>query len=874
MASIYRFTRKSKKEDAKKNSTQNKAEDADFFPLLFADDAPIADETAPSFAEEEKAPAKSVAEGPVAKETVAEVPAEAEKTVKEAAHEEADAEKTREISFVKDELAKKEPEVSKEDTIHFDAASLEKEEPHEEADDKEGLLRALEQARQIDAQKFDEVFGHPGKSSDHKDEKEEFDETTALLKEIFGAAPDQNKNKVDGESLQMQEEIHGVFHEGKTLQEALADAQKQEESEKDNSQYIAIHDAPTESTKEYHATFSFEEELENITPENGAASVPKLAEEVRVSDGDDLYSDTYDELEEKHKRLSVLPEEYTSEEEFDEFAEHLRNRNFTSLRNSVWSFLAFLAVLYLESATFSGIWHPEFLKPGGLYGTIFLLVDVQLLLISALLALPAMGDGISSLFRGKASRNTAAFFAIVVTILHAVLLMVFGAANYPLFGSVASLFVWMTSVADFLEAKRIHRTFRICGRHGEKLVAEKLGEDSAEAEAFREQLSGTPKFYSVCKADFVERFFERVKSRCKADQSHGVGVLLSFLFAAAFAGFSYWKEADVITAVNRFAMMAMMTLPLSGIFTVVLPFSHLSKKAEKKNAAIISAAMADEYAAADVVSFTDKEIFPPRSVKINTIRTYGQTRIDKAILYGAMIFQKLGGPLSHVFKKTISGVYEEIPENFDFLEITADGMCAKIDGKDVFVGNKNYLLSYDFGYTKDDIDDGFEARSGKIMYMVINSELAAKFYIRYSISKRFKKTVFTLFKSGICPAVKTCDPNIDSDLFRTLLQNDKIPAGIIKTCEAMKDAPSKEKSESGIVCTSTIANLLHTFSLCDSLKHLSRANAVIKLLSLILGAGIVVFLFMIDDLAKVTGLFVLLYQILWMIPVIIPSLSE
>ncbi|MBR4288792.1 MAG: hypothetical protein IKT50_05090 [Clostridia bacterium] len=855
MASVYRFTRKSKKEDAKNDTKQALEENKDLSPLMTESDPSPAEEIITPSPEKEE---KRANEEAVAKEMIAEE----------------EAEKTREISFAKEEAQKEDSKVSKEDTIDFETAMLEAMNTPEETDDKEELLRALEQTQKIDAQKFDEIFGRKkGETTDHS-AGTDGDEATALLKEIFGLTSSKLPNVGGSENPELQEEIQGVFSEGKTLQEALADARKLDESEKDDSQYIAVHDAPSESTKEYHATFSFEEELENITPEALDFSVPPFAQEVHVSDGDDIYSDTYDELEEKAKKLELLPEEYTSEEEFDEFAEDLRNRNFTALRNAIWSFLAFLAVLYLESATFSDIWHPEFLKPDGLYGTIFLLVDIQLLLISALLALPSLGEGVRSLFQGKPSRNTAAFFAVFVAILHAVLLMIFSGTDYPLFGCVSALFVWMTTVADFLDAKRIHRTFRVCGRHGEKIVAEKLGEDSAEAEAFREQLSGTPKFYSVCKADFIEHFFKRVKSRSKADCSHGWGILLSFLFAAGFAAFSYWKGADLTAIFNRFAMMTMMTLPLSGIFTVVLPFSHLSKKAERKNAAIISAAMADEYSAADVVSFTDKEIFPPKSVKITTIRTYGQTRIDKAILYGAMIFQKLGGPLSLVFKKTISGVYTEIPENFDFLEITADGMCAKIDGKDVFVGNKNYLLSYDFGYTKDDIDDAFEARSGKIMYMVINSELAAKFYIRYSISKRFKKTVFTLFKSGICPAVKTCDPNIDSDLFRTLLQNDKIPAGIIKTCEAMKDAPNEERSESGVVCTSSIANLLHTFSLCDSLKHLSQANVVIKLLSLLLGAGIVIFLFFIEDLAKITGLFVLLYQLLWMIPVIIPSLSE
>lgn len=884
MASIYRFTRKSKKANAK-----NRSEDAEFNTLLFADEEPAHENAAPAQIKEE-APNEVEKASPFAEEAPEEKILAAAADEEDEAIEEAEAEKTSEISLTKEEpleevpaspedtvrfdasaVTEKKDPVTLEDTVRFDVSALAEETSTLSDNEKEALVRALEETQQVDAKKFDEVFGHAKKKADGTSPLK-YDETTELLKEIFGATPASHSK--DEKSLQMQEEIHGVFHEGKTLQEALADAREKDSVKEESSEYVAIHDAPTESTKEYHATFSFEEELESITPESAEASVPELAEEVRVSDGDDIYSDTYDEIEETKRHLSILPEEYTSEDEFDEFAEHLRNRNFTSLRNVIWTFFAFLAVLYLESATFSDLWHPAFLQPSGMYGMIFLLVDIQLLLISVLLALPAMADGFLSVFKGKVSRNTPALFAVLVAIVHAVFLMVTGATEYPLFGSVAALFVMMTAIADFLEAKRIHRTFRICGRHGEKLVAERLGDDSAEAEAFREQLSGTPKFYSVCKANFVESFFRRVQSRSKADHSHGVTVLLSLLFAAGFAGYSYWKSAELLTAVNRFAMMAMMALPMSGIFTVVLPFSHLSKKAAKKSAAIISAKTADEYAAADVVSFTDKEIFPPRSVKINTIRTYGQTRIDKAILYGAMIFQKLGGPLSYVFKKTISGVCEEIPEDFDFLEITADGMCAKIDGLDVFVGNKNYLLSYDFGYTKDDIDDGFEARAGKIMYMVINSELAAKFYIRYSISKRFKKTVFTLFKSGICPAVKTCDPNIDSDLFRSLLQNDKIPAGIVKTCEAMKDAPGAETSESGVVCTSTIANLLHVFSLCDSLKHLSRANVVIKLLSLLLGVGIVVFFFFIEDLARITGLFVLLYQILWMIPVIIPSLSE
>ena len=89
-----------------------------------------------------------------------------------------------------------------------------------------------------------------------------------------------------------------------------------------------------------------------------------------------------------------------------------------------------------------------------------------------------------------------------------------------------------------------------------------------------------------------------------------------------------------------------------------------------------------------------------------------------------------------------------------------------------------------------------------------------------------------------------------------------------------KAAPVAEKSDSGIVCVSSIAKLLRTFSLCDSLRHLTQANVVMKILSLVLGAGIVAFLFYISGLSRITGLFVLIYQLLWLIPVVIPSLTE
>lgn len=762
----------------------------------------------------------------------------------------------------------------------------------DKADVPQGLLDALSGGK-VDSDKLDEVFSHSKGTVGADSSAQEYDETTDLLREIFGTAhsPKRKKKKWEAETAESAEPVESaepasdedvkpfentaVFQKENPAEdgEYVADHSSDDDKTRD---YIAIHDSDEEKTKEYSALS--EEGVAEIDPaEMTRTDIPPLTDEYHVteeSSSDDPYSDTYEELDTKYERKPVLPDEFTSPEEYDEFAEHLRNKNYKSLSSVVWTFLSFLVVLYLESATFSAIPHPDFLKPGGIYNTIYLLVDMLVVLYSGLFVISSLMRGVKNLFSGKPDRNSVLFVLYLVSALHATVLLVTGATEFPLFGSAAALFAMLNSIANFLDAKRTYRTFRICGSRREKLVAKAVDQDSPEAEAFREELDGAPSFFSIQKANFIEGFFERTGKRSKAERSYGWVLALSMVFSVAFAVFTYLKTSDIPETATNFAMMTAMTLPLSCVFSISLPFAHIAAKSEKLGSTITSVAAAEEYAAADVVSFTDNEIFPPKSVKITTIRTYGQTRIDKAILYAAMIFQKLGGPLSEVFKKTISGVVDEISEDFDFKEITADGMCVSIDGKDVFVGNKNYLLSYDFGYTRDEQDEAFEEKHGKIMYMVIGSELGAKFYIRYSISKQFKKTVLTLFRSGICPAVKTCDPNIDSDLFRTLLQNKKIPAGIIKSCEAMKDAPVAEKSDSGIVCVSSIAKLLRTFSLCDSLRHLTQANVVMKILSLVLGAGIVAFLFYISGLSRITGLFVLIYQLLWLIPVVIPSLTE
>jgi hypothetical protein len=262
---------------------------------------------------------------------------------------------------------------------------------------------------------------------------------TGILKEVFGSEDTKKKDEKDTDP---------DAPKAKTLQEALQQAREQDNGE--NGEYIAIHDSQEECTREYHATFSFEKELGQMEAGEASQIVPPVADEVQVPDHDNPYSDTYDEFEEKREKRAVLPEEFTSPEEYDEFAEHLRNRNFKTVVSCAWSLLAFLLVLYLESATFSRIYHPEFLKPGGIYNMIYLLVDIQAILISSLLVLSSLGDGFKGIFTGKPNRHSFSAMVTLVALVHSIAMLTLGVTQYPLFGAVASLFHLFSAFSNSL----------------------------------------------------------------------------------------------------------------------------------------------------------------------------------------------------------------------------------------------------------------------------------------------------------------------------------------------------------------------------------------------------------------------------------------
>ena len=633
------------------------------------------------------------------------------------------------------------------------------------------------------------------------------------------------------------------------------------------------------ATREFSFTGMNADEIRKILEHEGLAAPEEFAQDDEFEDvtgSADLYDDSdqdgADELLHAAKRAKQ-PEEFTDPDLAEEMTEGIKNSSAKTLACAVWSFLVMALALWLDSACFTSIPHPAFLTTGK-YGAVLILVDLQLLLVSGLLIWPGFISGFKSLFSGKADADSVTSLAMTAAAIYEISLL-FTSASDPgimLFSSAGCLFGFLNSLGRYLDERRLYRSFRVAASKKTKFVARRLGTDSSEFEALREHLPEDPDIFTVEKTKFVTGFMSGSRKPSKASSAYNAAVWIVLALAVIFG--VYNLSGGTAQAFKAFTLICLFGFPACGIFALSVPLSKMSRRCAADESAVIGASAIDEYSGASVISFNDTELFPANRIRVTSIRTYGETRIDRGILYAAMIFKKVGGPLSKVFAKSIASVYPDVPSDFDVLENTGDGICAKIDGKEVFVGNKDYMLSYDFGYVNEEIDEAFENSVGRIMYMAVGDRIAAKFYIRYAFNPKFERVMRALYRTGTCVSVKTCDPNIDDELISAMMRKRSYPVGVLKTSGASLETPVSDSAESGLICTSSIMNMLRAFIFCAKAKKLISVNILVKFISLFVGVFAAAALCLFGRMNSITTLFVMVYQLMWVMAVIVPSAAD
>jgi len=528
-----------------------------------------------------------------------------------------------------------------------------------------------------------------------------------------------------------------------------------------------------------------------------------------------------------------------------------------------------LAKLFTGTAKqFGGVLDPA------VYPVVYAMVSLQLMLFACLCAYKQIIRGVRYLFRGVPKPESMTAVMVFVAILYtAIISRITVQSDEPvMFNFVVAATAFMTLLAEIYNTKRELMCFQVVSSDKAKHIVCRISEEESqcEADAFAEE-EDICDVMKIEKTDFVDGFYSRMGMPDNATNvflSCAMGVMAA---AAILFGILASIRGDSGVEIARVVCVTLMTLaPVSVYIFLSHPFYRANLIASEYESAIVGETSLEEYSNASIVTFDDKNVFPSYSVKVQNIRIYNNARIDRVLYYASSVFAHAGGPLQDVFEvATLEMGHSDDVQIFD----TENGfLAAQVDGVNVIFGNSQVLASKGLYIPRNALDDDIDMTDElSIMYMFREDKLVAKMYIQYVMDGDIEVILSQFQSSGLYVCVRTFDPNIDERMIARKVRMKRIPLKVVRYVSMDEVGAYEEKVDSGLVTCGSPKNLLQIISYCDKVLHTKRTNFALAILSILVGAAVMLLLVLSGSIGIVNSLFVILYHGLWLLPAMATS---
>lgn len=515
---------------------------------------------------------------------------------------------------------------------------------------------------------------------------------------------------------------------------------------------------------------------------------------------------------------------------------------------------------------FGGVFDPA------VYPTVYAMVSLQLMLLACVFAWEQIYDGLRSIFRGTPKPESLTTLLAFAGILYTVMIarITVQSEEPVMFNFIAAFAAWMTLGGAIYNTRREILGFQVVSSPKPKYIVCRVPDDESRCEtgAFAED-ENICDVMRIEKTDFVDGFFTRLNTPDGTTNLFlscvmGIIVALSVLFGV-FTGVRGGTGIEIA----RVVIVSLVTMaPLPVFLAFSYPLWRASVAARDFDSAIIGESSLAEYANASIVTFDDKNVFPSYSVKVQNIRIYNNARIDRVMYYAASVFAKAGGPLQDVFE--VATIEMGHSDNVNIFDTDRGFLAAEVDGVNILFGSAKALAERGLKIPREVFDEDADMSDElSIMYMFREDRLVAKMYIQYVMDGDIELILGQFQNSGLYVCVRTFDPNIDERMIAHKVNMKRIPLKVVRYASA--ESETAEKASSGLVTCGSPKSLLQVISYCDKVLHTKKTNIALCVLAMLIGAAVMVLLVLSGSIGVMTSLYIAVYQMLWLIPMLLSS---
>ena len=275
---------------------------------------------------------------------------------------------------------------------------------------------------------------------------------------------------------------------------------------------------------------------------------------------------------------------------------------------------------------------------------------------------------------------------------------------------------------------------------------------------------GNPEILYSGKTMFPENFIANSRTCSTASVCAKRNLIISAAASAFLALLTGIITKDFFQAISALTGGFCLTAPVSILLSLAIPLRSENKQLNKIGAMVASYDSAEACSSAVAAAVDSADLFNRAACEMHGMKDYKTVRIDDVLLYATAIVLKSGGPLSGVFNGIIGGSTEILPPVKDMLYEDRLGLSATIYGQRVLFGNRNLLVHHNIDVPPKAEEDKYKSSGRKVIYIAIESKVAAMFVIKYVEDSTLSESLIELEGNGFNLVVRTDDPNVTDEL--------------------------------------------------------------------------------------------------------------
>lgn len=495
----------------------------------------------------------------------------------------------------------------------------------------------------------------------------------------------------------------------------------------------------------------------------------------------------------------------------------------------------------------------------------------------------AMLSGLTPLIKFKGNSDTAVAVggvaAIIQTVVSFFCIGDMNAFNINYYCVIVLLAFFANNFGKLLMVLRVKDNFRFISSKVQKYAAKIYNNESVA----NQMLSGTASEKTLIayqhKTKFPSNF---LKISYAPDPSEDLAsklapiTTITAIIITLIYGIVKVSFAD---AINAFALMTAVAIPVSTLLAVNFPVRKLCKKLLSFGGMLSGYPSIKQFCDSTAIMIDANELFPADSIELEGIKTYEDYNVDESLLCGIAILKEAQNPIANAFDSVVAETNETLPEVESVLYEDEMGLVGWINSERILVGSRKLMEKYSVETPRIEYEEKYTSKGRQVTYLSRAGRLVAMFVTRYHADSELKSELQRAETNGISFLIRTTDYNITNDLIAELYNLFYRSLKVLPTGlgNVLKEAQGtvEDSSRSYLITGGKASSLTRAVSGSVKIKHNISLAIIIQLIAVIIGILLASTLSLYAGVGVMGSLEVLIYALFWGIAAIVaPSIQR